>query len=172
MIDTVLSLDSSVTRNTHVMILFLKRQTTFIRYIIVGILGTCIDLGTLYLLVRLSGIDPQKSWLLPFFVTLAFVLAVINNYILNRIWTFQSRSTQISSEFIRFFLVSLAGLIFTQFLMWIFVSSGLWYLLAKALTSLLVMAWNFALNKFWTFRSGHAAATSEESLTSSIAMIG
>ena len=105
MIDTVLSLDSSVIRNTCAMILFLKRQTTFIRYIIVGILGTGIDLGSLYLLVRITGINPQKSWLLPFLVTLAFVLAVINNYILNRIWTFQSRSKQSSSEFTRFFLV-------------------------------------------------------------------
>jgi putative flippase GtrA len=153
------------------MILFLKRQTTFIRYVLVGILGTSVDLGSLYLLVQLSGITPHQSWLFPVFVTVAFMLAVVNNYILNRIWTFQSQTTQISAEFMRFFVVSLAGLLFTQVLMWLFISLGIWYLLAKALTSLSIMVWNFALNKLWTFRTTDPQTTTESS-KSSIAMIG
>ncbi|PIQ24763.1 hypothetical protein COW36_23620 [bacterium (Candidatus Blackallbacteria) CG17_big_fil_post_rev_8_21_14_2_50_48_46] len=156
------------------MLQFLKRQTTFFRYVAVGILGTAVDLGTLYLLTHLSGIDPRKSWLFPFFVTLAFLFAVVNNYILNRLWTFESRGNQVSSEFFRFFLVSLGGLALTQALMWVFVSLlGVWYMLAKALTSMLVLVWNFGLNKFWTFRKPSAPSVqNQETMTSTIATVG
>lgn len=157
------------------MLQFLKRQTTFFRYVVVGILGTAVDLGSLYLMTHFSGIDPRKSWLFPCFVALAFLLAVINNYILNRLWTFESRANQVSAEFFRFFLVSLGGLVLTQALMWIFVSLlGVWYMLAKALTSMLVLIWNFGLNKFWTFR--HVCPVTpgpdREVSTSTIATVG
>jgi putative flippase GtrA len=151
----------------------LQRQTTFLRYIVVGVLGTGIDLGSLYFLTRLSGIDPRKSWLFPCFVTIAFLLAVVNNYILNRLWTFGSRGSKVSTEFIRFFLVSLGGLALTQGLMWVMVSLlGVWYLLAKALTSLMVLIWNFGLNKFWTFRQPASSSQNPASMKSKIATVG
>jgi putative flippase GtrA len=154
------------------MLQFLQRQTTFLRYVVVGVLGTGIDLGVLYLLTRLSGIEPRTSWLFPCFVTIAFLLAVVNNYVLNRLWTFGSRNNSVSTEFMRFFLVSVGGLILTQGLMWLLVSLlGIWYLLAKALTSLMVLVWNFGLNKFWTFRQP-ASGQNSASLNSKIATIG
>lgn len=154
------------------MLQFLQRQTTFLRYVVVGVLGTGIDLGALYLLTRLSGIDPRTSWLFPCFVTIAFLLAVVNNYVLNRLWTFGSRSSKVSTEFMRFLLVSVGGLLLTQGLMWLLVSLlGIWYLLAKAMTSLMVLIWNFGLNKFWTFR--HSASEQNSApLNSKIATIG
>lgn len=155
------------------MLQFFKRQKTFFRYVVVGTLGTIVDLGSLYLMTHYSGIDPRKSGLFPVFVTLAFLLAVIHNYLLNRFWTFESHTHQVTAEFLRFFLVSLGGLVLTQVLMWFFVSLlGLWYMLAKALTSVIVLIWNFGLNKFWTFRQTHAPASDAEASTSTIATVG
>lgn len=130
-----------------------NRHQTFLRYAIVGALGTAVDLGMLYLLTEWSGIDPQNSGWFPIFVTAAFVAAVIHNYTLNRVWTFQSKDKQVSAQFFRFVIVSIGGFALTQALMWLLVPVfGVGYLLAKALTSLLVLIWNFGLNKMWTFR--------------------
>ena len=63
-----------------------EKHATFLRYAIVGALGTAVDLGALALLTELSGIDPRTSSLFPLFVTCAFLAAVINNYIPAALW--------------------------------------------------------------------------------------
>lgn len=129
------------------------RYETFLRYAIVGVLGTAVDLGTLYVLTEWSDIDPKTSFLFPVFVAIAFLAAVINNYILNRVWTFKSQDDNVSAQFFRFLVVSTGGFFLTQILMWLLVSIfGVWYLLAKAVTSMAILIWNFGLNKMWTFR--------------------
>ncbi len=137
----------------HFFINIWEKYATFLRYAVVGALGTAVDLGTLALLTELSGIDPQTSPLFPLFVTCAFLAAVINNYILNRLWTFKSQDKNVAAQFLRFLLVSVGGFLLTLLLMWVLVSGlKVWYLLAKALTSLMVLVWNFGLNKMWAFR--------------------
>lgn len=130
-----------------------KKYETFGRYAIVGGLGTAVDIGVLFVLTELSGIDPQiNSCLFSLFVTAAFIAAVGNNYILNRIWTFKSQDSNLSAQFFRFLIVSLGGFLLTQALMWLIVKLGVWYILAKASTSMAVLIWNFGLNRMWTFR--------------------
>lgn len=137
-----------------------KRYETFLRYAIVGVLGTLVDLVTLYALTELSGINPKTSYWFSIFITIAFLAAVINNYVLNRIWTFKSKDQNVSAQFMRFLIVSCGGFGLTQLMMWILVPVlGVHYLLAKALTSISVMIWNFGLNKFWTFRQPSVGST-------------
>lgn len=141
-----------------------KKYATFLRYAVVGALGTAVDLGTLALLTELSGIDPQTSQLFPVFVTCAFVAAVINNYILNRLWTFKSQDKNVAAQFLRFLAVSIGGFLLTLMLMWVLVSGAkIWYLLAKAMTSLIVLVWNFGLNKMWAFRQPTPTTASQSS---------
>lgn len=131
-----------------------QRHGTFLRYVVVGLSGTAIDLGSLYFMTELSGIDPRVDPRFSLLVTIAFLLAVVNNYVLNRAWTFQSKDSNVTGEFGRFLIVALGGFLLTQLLMGLFVGYlGLWYMLSKAFTSGLVLIWNFALNKLWTFRS-------------------
>jgi len=130
-----------------------KRYETFLRYAIVGLIGTLVDVLTLYALTELSGINPKTSYLFSLFVAIAFLAAVVNNYVLNRLWTFKSRDQNVTAQFVRFLIVSCGGFLLTQALMWVLVPVlGVWYILAKALTSVTVMIWNFGLNKLWTFR--------------------
>lgn len=126
---------------------------TFFRYATVGVLGTAVDMGTLYFLTEWSHIDPQTSKLFPVFVTISFLAAVCNNYIFNRIWTFKSQDSNITAQFLRFLVVATGGFFLTQALMWVTVSVlMIWYVLAKLFTSLTVVCWNFFFNKLWTFR--------------------
>lgn len=137
-----------------------KRYETFLRYAIVGTIGTAVDVGILTALTLATHIDPKTSPLLPLFVAIAFVAAVINNYILNRIWTFKSQDKNVSGQFMRFLAVSLVGFVMTEALMWLLVPKlGLNVTLAKAMTSMAVMIWNFGLNKLWTFRQPPVSST-------------
>jgi len=118
----------------------------FIKYAIVGVLGTAIDIGSLYLLVEYAHLQ-----VIPASV-ISFLLAVINNFILNKIWTFENKSKNYRKLFVKFLIVSTIGLLLTIASMYLFVHLlAIWYILAKAITSVIVLTWNFLGNKFWTF---------------------
>jgi dolichyl-phosphate beta-glucosyltransferase len=119
---------------------------SFIRYGIVGVLGTAVDVVSLYILVEFLK--------LPLLVatTGSFLLAVSHNFILNKIWTFENKSTNYKKLYIKFLLVSAIGLLLTDISMFLQAEvMGLWYIYAKLITSILVLAWNFLGNKYWTF---------------------
>jgi len=128
----------------------------FVKYCIVGGSGTALDVAALYIFIEYAGIP-----LLPA-ASLSFTLAVINNFVWNKLWTFRNKSSNYRKLFIKFFLVSLGGLALTNVSMYLqVVVFGLWYIYAKLITSLIVLVWNFLANKYWTFQlkarpMGHA----------------
>lgn len=129
---------------------FFKNFKPFIRYSIVGAMGTFVDLASLYFFV-----EYMKIPVIPAAI-LSFMLAVINNFLLNKIWTFKVASRNYRKLFIKFLIVSLVGLGLTIACMQILVNIlEIWYMFAKAATSLIVLTWNFLANKFWTFRISH-----------------
>lgn len=125
----------------------LERYAVFLKYSVVGALGTAVDLGSLYLFVEFLHLPVLLA------TALSFLLAVINNFLLNKHWTFQNKSSNIQKQFIKFLLVSLVGLALTELFMVLFVYGfKIWYMAAKLMTSGLVLIWNFLANKYWTFR--------------------
>lgn len=120
----------------------------FLKYCIVGVLGTGIDLFSLYLLVEYLKLPVM------FATSIAFVFAVTSNFFFNKKWTFNNSSKNYRKLYIKFLIISLIGLALTlssmYFLIYIL---SIYYILAKLLTSLLVLTWNFLGNKFWTFRN-------------------
>jgi len=125
----------------------IKNFWPFIKYCIVGATGTFVDLFFLYVLVEYANLPVLTS------TTISFILAVINNFVLNKIWTFQNKSKNYRKLFIKFLIVSVIGLGLTVACMYIFVHIlFIWYMLAKIITSIVVLTWNFFGNKMWTFR--------------------
>lgn len=117
-----------------------------VKYCIVGIIGTGVDVFSLYLLIEYAH--------LPLLVatTIAFLLAVIHNFILNKFWTFRSASKNYRKLFIKFLIVSCVGLFLTNVSMYVQVEVlKIWYIYAKLMTSGIVLTWNFLANKYWTF---------------------
>ena len=99
---------------------------TFIKYCFVGASGAVVDLGALYLLVEYAGLDVLIA------AGIAFVLAVINNFIFNKIWTFQNKNKGYKVQFLKFLAVSCVGLILTLSFMHLFVNIfEIWYLAAE-----------------------------------------
>lgn len=116
------------------------------RFGITGSIGFCIDFGITYLC-------KEKVQINKFVANgLGFSFAVINNYILNRIWTFQSRDPAIVKQFSFFLIISLAGLsIYTGLLYFFHIRKERNFYLSKLLAIFLVFFWNFTANSLITF---------------------
>lgn len=124
-----------------------KSFRQFIKFSLVGASGTIVDWVFYFIFTR---------WLGIFYLiakALSFVIAAINNYAWNRIWTFRSKEKNITGEFAKFFLVSLVGLGLNVLIMYLAVDklaiSDLWGLV---IATAAVMFWNFFANKLWTFK--------------------
>lgn len=86
--------------------------------------------------------------------SLGFSLAVINNYLLNRAWTFSNSNTAFAAGFAKFIIVSIIGLGVNNLLLYLAHSwRGLPFYLAKGLSTAAVLAWNFSANYLFTFHS-------------------
>lgn len=89
-----------------------------------------------------------------FATSIAFVFAVTSNFFFNKKWTFNNSSKNYRKLYIKFLIISLIGLALTLSSMYFLVYIlSIYYIVAKLLTSLLVLTWNFLGNKFWTFRN-------------------
>lgn len=120
----------------------------FIKFAIVGTIGAGVDFGTLTALVELFHVNVYLA------NTVSFTAAVINNFILNSTWTFGDQpNKKPARQLVQFFIVSIIGYMINQTLLYAFIEfAGLWYLLAKAIATIVVLFWNFTANRLWTFR--------------------
>jgi dolichol-phosphate mannosyltransferase len=120
-----------------------------VRYGVVGVGGTLVDLAVLTALVELAG--------LPVLVANAFSFsaAVAHNYVLNRIWTFGDREHfpgVITAP--AFVIGALVGLGISEAGLFALVhAAGLHYLPAKLVMVGAVFAWNYMFNSTITFRA-------------------
>lgn len=131
----------------------MKRQ--IIKFSIIGVLNTIIDFSILNFLVRIL------SWTVLPANTISFSVAVINSYFLNKYWTFRDKQPVHIKQFSMFIMVSLVGLGLSNLLIYLgleifktytFGLSFVWhYNIAKAMSAIIVLVWNFLASKFWVF---------------------
>ena len=81
----------------------------------------------------------------------AFCVAVTNNFLWNRHWTFDAAHGHAGFQAARFFAVSVAGLGINLAVLKLLVDSGMAELPAQALAVAVAMPFNFIGNKLWTF---------------------
>jgi putative flippase GtrA len=124
-----------------------------VRFIIVGLLNTAVDLGAFYLLLWLvPGIHE------PVAKGASYVLGICNSFFWNKYWTFGARgSARGKREFAVFFTVNLPPLlvnivVFTVLGLWL--DSGTWLMRGiKAFAAAVVSTtWNFLGSRYWAFR--------------------
>jgi dolichol-phosphate mannosyltransferase len=83
---------------------------------------------------------------------LAFCVAVTNNFLWNRHWTFKATAGHMGFQAARFFTVSVVALCFNLIVLELLVSSaGAEELLAQAIAILAATPLNFIGNKLWSF---------------------
>ncbi len=140
-----------------------KETTRFVKFAFVGALGSVTDLTILIALVELAKLHSVVA------AGLGFSAAVLQNFLLNRWWTFpESRLHSTRRQMAKFALVSVVGLGINLIVFgfvdqslrtyWIdLVSSSdmgfrISYIFAKIFSIGVVLFWNFAANRLWTFK--------------------
>ena len=84
--------------------------------------------------------------------TVAFVVAVTNNFAWNRYWTFRVRRGRAGFQAARFFTVSIGAFLFAACVLELLVSVvGLPELLSQAISIAAATPLNFIGNKMWSF---------------------
>jgi putative flippase GtrA len=82
----------------------------------------------------------------------SFLVAVTNNYLWNRVWTFRHQRGHLVFQGFRFLLVSTVALAANLAFLSGLVAFGVPKLPAQAVAIALVTPWNFVANKLWSFR--------------------
>ena len=82
----------------------------------------------------------------------SFLVAVTNNYIWNRLWTFRHQRGHLVFQGFRFLAVSTIALGANLAFLSVLVAIGVPKLPAQAVAIGLVTPWNFVANKLWSFR--------------------
>lgn len=117
-----------------------------IRFGMVGGVGFAVNLVVYTLAVHALGVDYRAA------SVIAWLVAVINNFILNRHWTFDARHDRAHYQAIRFLVVSLVAEGFSLLLLTLLVGGGMDKVAAQALAVGGSMPLNFLGNKLWSFR--------------------
>ena len=128
-----------------------------ILYLFVGGTAALVEWGLFYLFFYylLVGLGLSVDVLTMVATALAFGLSTLYHYFLGNILVFDSGSKyDKSKELSLVFLVSIMGLVFNLVLMYVFVGLLSWQpMLAKVITSCIVVIWNYLSRKKWIFKS-------------------
>ena len=147
------------------MIEFLRNpveRTRFFKFLAVGLFGAVIDFGVMNILSHRFGLT------LVIAGTISFICAVISNFLWNRYWTYpDSRSRPLGRQLAMFFAVSVAGILirvpilhflepvflrfFQRFGVGVLTPDFLAKNFTLAVAVVVVLFWNFFINRFWTY---------------------
>ena len=119
------------------------------RYAIVGVIGYAISVATFAVLYHVAGASP---WLAA---TGAFCLALANNFLWNRHWTFRAGDGHAGFQAMRFFVVSVLAFLFSLGMLELLISGfGVPKVAAQAISIAAATPLNFLGNKMWSFGQG------------------
>jgi putative flippase GtrA len=122
-----------------------------VRFGLVGGAGFVVNVGVYALLVHGAAVEYRVA------SVAAWLVAVLNNFVLNRHWTFDAREGRAHFQAMRFLVVSLVAEVLSLLLLTLLVeAAGLAKVPAQALAVGAAMPFNFLGNKLWTFRSDAA----------------
>jgi putative flippase GtrA len=122
-----------------------------IRFCLVGLANTAIDFTIYISLTRVW--DFGARWYLVANL-IAFVLANIFSFIINKSWTFENLEYRnYYLQYLRFFIVSIGSLIIVEAILFFFVDILQVYdLWGKVVGIVLSLIWSFFWHRNWTFK--------------------
>ncbi len=134
-----------------------KEFTRFLKFATVGVIGMFVDLSILTLSRELLGLPLELA------LGLGFTVAVLSNFIWNRLWTFpESRQRPLASQMGQFVVVNIVGLGINEVVVLglhpifsLILPDPPAYLSAKVIAIGIVLFWNYFVNRAWTYRGIH-----------------
>jgi dolichol-phosphate mannosyltransferase len=119
-----------------------------LRFATVGASGYVVNLAVFAACVHVIGLDYRVG------AVIAFIVSVINNFWLNRHWTFSAKQDHPFLQGVRFFAVSLVAFGFTYVVLVALVSgTGMVKVFAQAIAVASSTPLSFMGQKLWSFRA-------------------
>ncbi|SEG73944.1 GtrA family protein [Paenibacillus sp. UNC499MF] len=133
-----------------------NRLLPLMKFGLVGLLNTGVDFAA-FLLLTAAGVPYLTGQII------AYLLGVLNSYMLNRSWTFRSRKGGSTREIAKFFLINLISLAVSAVLLqWAYSALGLPLITGK-LAATFASSWiNYAGSRYWVFRLPTSTYTGSE----------
>ena len=117
------------------------------KFSIVGLTGYAVNLLVYTALLRGAG------WHYTAAATGSFLVAVTNNYLWNRLWTFRDQRGHVGFQGLRFLVVALVAYVANLGILSVLIAFGTDKIVAQAIAIVLVTPLNFIGNKLWSFRT-------------------
>jgi len=154
---------------------FQRELSRFFKFSVVGTAGAVVDFGTFNLLLSVLHVPYLIAQ------GISFTFAIMNNFLLNRYWTYpDSRSKPVARQAVQLMLVNAVGLMIRtpvlaltespmiRFAQWLISTASadsfslagwvsdldpslLGRNFALALAVIIVLFWNFGINRIWTY---------------------
>jgi len=128
---------------------FIKLFTTgkqFIKFAMVGVLNTAIDLGLLNLLLYFH-------WPVLLANTVAFLLAATNSFVWNKYWTFGDTAGNWKTQLPAYLMIVTGGVLISDAFIYVFSLIFGWNVnVVKIASVAAVFLWNFLAPKFFIFK--------------------
>jgi putative flippase GtrA len=118
------------------------------KFCAVGVSGYAVNLAVYTALLDGADIDYRLA------ATGSFVVAVLNNYLWNRLWTFRDARGHFAFQGLRFFTVALLAYLGNLAILTVLVELGVGQIVSQAIAIVLVTPANFIGNKLWSFKRG------------------
>jgi dolichol-phosphate mannosyltransferase len=116
------------------------------KFVLVGGSGYVVNLAVFALAVEVLDAHHLVA------ATLAFLVAVLNNFWWNRHWTFGARDGHAGFQAARFFTVSVVAFVFAAALLEVLINrAGVAEIAAQAISIVAATPLNFVGNKMWSF---------------------
>jgi putative flippase GtrA len=115
------------------------------KFATVGATGYAVNLAVYTALLRGAG------WHYIYAATVSFLVAVTNNYLWNRLWTFRDQRGHVGFQGLRFFTVALVAYGANLGILSALIALGMDKVAAQAIAIVLVTPLNFIGNKLWSF---------------------
>ena len=120
----------------------------FIKFCVVGGTGVVVDFLITYLLKEKLRTNKYLA------NSAGFICAASSNFLLNRLWTFQSRDPQVTQQYFLFIGISAVGLAINNLIIFLLTDKArLNFYLSKLIAIVAVTIWNFFMNYFFTFNA-------------------
>ena len=119
------------------------------KFCVVGAIGYVVNLAVYALLLNWGNLHYRLA------ATGSFLVAVTNNYLWNRVWTFRHQRGHMAYQGLRFFVVSVVVYGANLLLLTLLVEAGVGKIVSQAIAVVLVTPLNFLGNKLWSFRRRH-----------------
>jgi putative flippase GtrA len=125
----------------------------------VGVASFVLDLG---LLIVLHEIFQVELWIAT---PVAFLVSLVFNFVLQRVFTFQAVNSRRSSA-LKYGLLVVFNTVATDVIVTAFDRFGIGYEIGKVFATAITMVWNYFIYKYWIFAapSNRAEAAADQSV--------